>query len=710
MTHPDPKIAAALAYAARGWYVFPLAPGSKIPHPGSRGHHDASTSAEAILAWPAGSNIGIDLERSGLIVLDVDVSAGKNGAEALRDVDPELVPTLTQRTGRGGLQAFHERGGAHAGRKVSIPTERFPGHDKEHRSDASGLDLFGKGYVLLPPSVLEGEAFAGAAPGADGTYRWIRDLPPAPLPPFLAAHAEKKAPAPATSDTSPRGPATPEILRAAARRLERHGPAISGQGGNAHTRAAWGLLVHDYALSEGEAFPLFLVWNLTCDPPWDPSEARRGPARSGQNFDGPYGALRDIVEGASAIDDVLEGLEDGAGPFGGLDDLGPELSPWEEALARARAEILAALGSEEHRGTPEPLFESAITLLGKKFPRTPWLVRGLMIEGGVIILGGAPKTGKSWMLTDLGIAVASGTPALGRFATGAPKTVAYFYAEDIAQSVQSHIAALCVGRNVDPLDALRGLHVQPRGRFLDVTKDDDCALIIASCRGIGKVDLLCLEPLRDLHSGVENDSDAMAPVMKRLRVIGELIGRSQGSPCTVAVAHHSKKTTDVAVTRAGEGLRGSGAIFGSADAVIELMNPGGNGEDLISAHVKITLRGARAAAPFDLNLKIDDGADGTAVRATYDALDAKASAVKANLEDGDRISLLFTAIGNSPDRCLSKNSLCDLLGGNKQKTGLQIEDLVRRGVIVLTDRHPVHGGPLKPAKYRAGVMPEKTPE
>lgn len=707
MTEPEhtdgaETIRAAIRYATeRGWYVFPLAPGSKIPYPGSRGHHDATLDPEAIASWPADSNIGIDLERSGLVVLDVDVSAGKNGAAALGEIDNKLIPTLTQRTGRGGIQAFHVRGDAHAGRKVSIPTERFPGKEKD-RSDASGLDLFGKGYVLLPPSVIRGEEFEGAAPGADGAYRWIRETTIAALPPILAEYAARSAPAPTvTQDFSPRGPATPEILRAAAARLERHGPAISGQGGNAHTRSAWGLLTHDYALSESEAFPLLLVWNLTCSPPWEPSELRRGPARSGQTFSGPYGAARDIVEGAGAIDDVLADLEgDGADPFYELGDLGEPLSPWEEALARAKTEIVTALGiAETSSKAPEPLFESAITLLGKTFPRTPWLVRGLVVEGGVIILGGAPKTGKSWLLTELAIAVCSGTPALGKFATSEPRTAAYFYAEDIAQSVQSHIAALCHGRG-DPVDVLRGLHVQPRGRFLDVTRDDDCALIVASCRAIGKVDLLCLEPLRDLHSGVENDSDAMAPVMKRLRVIGEIVARGQGSPCTVAVAHHAKKTTDTPVARAGEGLRGSGAIFGSADAVIELMNPGGNGEDEITAHVKVTLRGARAAAPFDLALKIDDGPDGTAVRATYEVLTPQAAQAKAVLEGADRDALIVAAVRGSPDQCLTKAALFDLVSGQKQKKIIVIDDLIRRGLLVPTDRHPIHGAPLGKPRYR----------
>jgi len=49
-----------------------------------------------------------------------------------------------------------------------------------------------------------------------------------------------------------------------------------------------------------------------------------------------------------------------------------------------------------------------------------WLLADLFLAGAAGILGGAPKTGKSFFALELAVAVASGTPAAGRFPVAAP--------------------------------------------------------------------------------------------------------------------------------------------------------------------------------------------------------------------------------------------------------------------------------------------------
>lgn len=699
---------AALSYAARGWFVFPLTAGSKIPLAGSRGHLDATCDEEQIRAWFADgtANIGVDLERSGLLVLDVDVATDtktgerKPGLESLAEIDAHLAPTRMSRTGRGGLQAFFERGDAEATRKIGVPTEKYPG------KGASGLDVLSRGYVLLPPSRIDGDDFAGAAEGATGEYRWIVERPLAPCPAFLAAHTRKSTRDVEASDVSPRGPASARVIAAARARLDRHGPAVSGRGGNAHTRSAWGILVHGFALAESEALPLLLAWNLTCEPPWDIGELRRGPARSGQHWDGAYGADRDACEGAAGVDallDELEGVATSDDPFadGLLSDLVEPPTPWQAELARARADVARtlAVGDERAAAAREPLFTPAGELFVREYPPTPWLVRGLITERGTTLLGGEPKTSKTWGLVEIAVAVATGTLAFGQHVTGPPKRVAYFFAEDHAEFVRNRLRALCASRGVEGealIGYLANLHVRPRGAFLDLTKDEDLAWIIASCRMIGGVDLLILEPLRDIHSAEEDSSDDMANVMRRLRALGEIL------ECTPAAAHHMNKGSgDTSKRRPGQRSRGSGAIHGAVDSGIYFEDLRGDGQTVFTNRVTSEIKGARGAGVFDLTLTItDDPKTETAVHAAWTKGDASAG---RQAEFADRLAAVKAAIAGSPDQCMTKTDLKKIVGGNGQTSGMLIEEWIAAGELIYRDKHPIHGAPIRPAKIGVGV-------
>lgn len=305
----------------------------------------------------------------------------------------------------------------------------------------------------------------------------------------------------------------------------------------------------------------------------------------------------------------------------------PPPGSFRELCAVAYADVVAAMAAAV-AGQDEltPLFEPIRGVLRREYAATPWLVRGLVKRGGVLVVGGEPKTGKSWALTDVMVAVASGGKVFGEFAAGVPAAdgsiepgrVFYLYAEDVGADVQSHVLALCKGRGLDP-DVLDGqAFVQPSGRFVDVTRPEDMALIVASVRWAGGADLVCLDPLRDIHSGEEDSSDSMRDVMRALRVIGTLLSEP-GKPCTVATAHHTKKTDPGKDTgRGGNALRGSSAIWGALDGLISLKSPGGNGEDVITSHMEAVVRGARSAGFWDLTLTItDDERTQTAIEARW---------------------------------------------------------------------------------------------
>ncbi len=130
-----PLLKAALEYASRGWYVFPLIPKTKKPLT-PRGFKDASNDATQIQKWwshHSTANIGIATgEKSGIMVVDVD---GEYPSDW-----PPMPATCTVKTQKG----FHYYLKYPKGENVKCRT-RVGGHNVDIRANG--------GYVVAPPSV-----------------------------------------------------------------------------------------------------------------------------------------------------------------------------------------------------------------------------------------------------------------------------------------------------------------------------------------------------------------------------------------------------------------------------------------------------------------------------------------------------------------------------------------------------------------------------
>jgi len=152
----------ALAYAKKGWPVFPVwwpidthvcACGERDncasigKHPITKnGHTNATTDADQITQWweqyPS-ANIGLATgKQSGVSVLDIDQKhyGFQSFQQLLRRYGPPKNPTLTVATGGGGAHFYWE-------------------YNKKHRCKQNirtGIDVRSTGgYVLVPPSLHE---------------------------------------------------------------------------------------------------------------------------------------------------------------------------------------------------------------------------------------------------------------------------------------------------------------------------------------------------------------------------------------------------------------------------------------------------------------------------------------------------------------------------------------------------------------------------
>jgi len=161
----DTTLRQALAYAARGWPVFPCQPSKKIPAT-THGYLDATIDPRQITAWFGRGpdyNLAIATGAPGPDVLDVDEygPAGNGFAALERLYNAGMLDGAAAyvRTPSGGLHAY------------------FAGSDQRNGHLAGcHLDFRSAGgYVLAPPSAVGGKPYRLLGePGGRGGLNWDR--------------------------------------------------------------------------------------------------------------------------------------------------------------------------------------------------------------------------------------------------------------------------------------------------------------------------------------------------------------------------------------------------------------------------------------------------------------------------------------------------------------------------------------------------------
>jgi hypothetical protein len=190
----------------------------------------------------------------------------------------------------------------------------------------------------------------------------------------------------------------------------------------------------------------------------------------------------------------------------------------------------------------------------------PWLIRGLWGREAVGFVGGTPKSLKTWMALEMCVAVASGSPCLGRFAVTQPGHVLLYAAEDAAEDIRHRVEGIARARRLDFERLAVGLITEPILR-LDLPEHQ---LRLADTVAKIKPRLLVLDPLVRLHRGDENSASDVSGLLGFLRLL------QREHHLAIVLVHHIRKAN---ASQPGQALRGSGGQEGQTALEVSTREP-----------------------------------------------------------------------------------------------------------------------------------------
>ncbi len=161
------------------------------------------------------------------------------------------------------------------------------------------------------------------------------------------------------------------------------------------------------------------------------------------------------------------------------------------------------------------------------------VIHGLLREGETMNVIASPKTGKSWLTLDLAIAVATGRPWLGRYATE-PGDVLIIDNELHRETSAHRIPKVAKARKVAMREIGRRIHIDNlRGRLRDIEK------LAPYFEGLepGRYRIIVLDAFYRFMpaGGDENDNGTMANIYNRIDAFADRLG------CCFVLIHHSTK-------------------------------------------------------------------------------------------------------------------------------------------------------------------------
>jgi hypothetical protein len=316
----------------------------------------------------------------------------------------------------------------------------------------------------------------------------------------------------------------------------------------------------------------------------------------------------------------------------------------------------------------QPTVLSLAQLLAEQPAKQPpgWIEPGLLPPQGILFVGGEPKVGKSLLVANLALALASGRDRAG-FTVPAARRVLVCQFELPTPQFVARLAAMRGGMGAA---ADNNLLVDTRASGHLLSAPQGLNHFLSAARAAA-AEVIVLDPLYSAHDQDENDTRSMAALCQSLLRLREV------SKAALIVVHHVRKS--ISRDEIGSAFRGSSALHAVGDFYLLLTRPSA----LVTASVELRFQFRYAAAPPARLLHLDPrtlwfSAAGTAPAKT------ELARKKVELQD---VTQALVSLGEQARYNQLRQQIMERTDCSKRTAQVAIAEAAQRSSIVQADGH-----------------------
>lgn len=237
--------------------------------------------------------------------------------------------------------------------------------------------------------------------------------------------------------------------------------------------------------------------------------------------------------------------------------------------------------------------ESWATFRDRSEDEMEMLIDELIPAGAVGFIASRPKQGKTWLGLAMALAVTTGRDYLGRFTVPEARPVLYLALEGQRAGIRARIGAMARGMGIDPDgDELAGLHLAYKPRGLNLSDPGWSAWVVEKATALG-AGLVVVDVLRRAATVREDNSGAQ----DFTRLLDNLAELARDGRALVFLHHFAKQSEQSSSRPPGERMTGSGALHGSYDAALFIVQATEGARHMTVVHDS---RDTAPAAAFDV--------------------------------------------------------------------------------------------------------------